>query len=181
MKNPETPEQRWGNRDYPYHQTGEVTESEYLDRLHPVDRSYLSILLYLFQRVANSQNTSLHTLAVGSSADLQCPEYRDIDLLLCPEKPEMRSYFAAEILSGLTHDSNFIVTRESPKGSAPILSPHDDPYVEFKLFALPVGPAEMSKYFKQFDMTFVGDGGGTFADVVIFHRSNNLAFVQLTV
>ncbi|HUD19138.1 MAG TPA: hypothetical protein VMR81_01725 [Patescibacteria group bacterium] len=179
MKYLETPEQRWGNRDYPYHKTGEVEESEYLNRLNPVDCSYLTHLLRNLELVARSMQTPLHALGVGSSADLEWSEYRDIDLLICPEKPAVREDFVIAAYKKIVLDPNFIVTQDSAKGSAPILNAHDEPYAPLKLIAFPVGPVEMSKYFKQFDITFVGNDAGSFKDVLTFHRFNNLAFCEL--
>jgi len=174
----ETPEQRWGNRDYPYHLTGEVQESEYLKRLNPIDRSYLTILLQHIKFAARSMNTSTYALGVGSSANLQLPEYLDIDLLVCTDKPNLRADFVESVFQQIAHDPNFLITREPPKGSAPLSK---EPYAPFKLFAFPIGPQNLSRYFKQFDLTFIGKDGGTFDQAVAFHRLTKLAFAQLTI
>ncbi len=126
-------------------------------------------------------HTPLYVLGVGSGADILFPEYRDIDLLICPEQPALRSNFVTEAYKRIKPDPNFLVERHSPKGSAPILNAHDEPYADYKLVTLPVGSIETAQYVKLFDITFVGENGGTFAGVLQFHRSNNLAFTQLTI
>ncbi|OGG34420.1 hypothetical protein A2363_00515 [Candidatus Gottesmanbacteria bacterium RIFOXYB1_FULL_47_11] len=177
----ETPELRWGNRDYPYHQTGEVQASEYFNRLHPVNRSYLMFLLQHLLSVARAMRTPLSTLAVGSSADILWPEYNDIDLVVCPDKPTVRTDFVEAVFQQIVHNPNFYVMRESPKGSAPVLTTHQALYTPFKLFAFPNLRGEMVKYAKQFDMTFVGTEGGSTKEVIEFHRSNHLAFCKLEI
>jgi hypothetical protein len=173
-----TPEEWWNPREYPYHYTGEVGQESYLVRLNGVDRSYLTKLLNHIKLVGHALRTPVHAIGVGSSADLAWPQYRDIDLLVCPQNPKIRTYFVLAVYTRLVEDKNFIVEKDSPKGSAPI---PNTPYTPFKLFALPNLKGEMITRGKQFDMTFIGEGGGSFDEALAFHRSHNLAFTQLKI
>lgn len=172
------PKEWWRPREYPYHYTGEVDQKDYLARLTNIDRSYLSKLLHHIKLVGHALQTPVHALAVGSSADLAWPQYRDIDLLVCPQNPQLRTDFVLTVYQRLVEDMNFIAEKNSPKGSAPISV---TPYTPFKLFVWPYLKGDMITQTKQFDMTFLGEDGGTFDEAVVFHRSNNLAFTQLKV
>ena len=108
-------------------------------------------------------------------------EYNDIDLVVCPDKPTVRTDFVEAVFQQIVHNPNFYVMRESPKGSAPVLTTHQALYTPFKLFAFPNLRGEMVKYAKQFDMTFVGTEGGSTKEVIEFHRSNHLAFCKLEI
>ncbi len=88
-----TPDQWWIPREYSYHYTGEVNQESYLNRLNAVDRSYLTKLLNHLKLVGHALRTPVHTLGVGSSADLAWPQYRDVDLLICPQNPKIRTLF----------------------------------------------------------------------------------------
>lgn len=168
----ETPEQRWGLREKPLHRTGEVSETEYLERLNSNDRSCLKKLFHHLQSVASSKNTQTHILAVGSSANLHS-EYGDIDLLICPEDKKVRSEFIEQVSDRLKSDEHLITQQQYPKGSA--LSFHT-PYTPFKLFVSPAPTVDMQEIPKVFDMTFLGKEGEDFTETLSFHRQNNLAF-----
>jgi hypothetical protein len=168
----ETPEQRWRLHEKPFHRTGEVSETEYLQRLNQNDSLYLKILFNHLQLIAAFTETQSHILAVGSSADLQS-KYDDIDLLICPEKQQVRSDFAYLAYNSLKNDSQLVTLQKYPKGSAVISHAQ---YAPFKLFTFAAITTKTPGEFKVFDMTFLGEDGGSFTDVLLYHHQNNLAF-----
>lgn len=172
----ETPELFCNLDGKPLHRTGEIHETDYFKRLNPSDRSSLIILLRHLQSIASSMNTQVHTLAVGSSADLQS-EYGDIDLLICPDDLNVRSEFVRQTLSQLYNDKNFLVRSQFPKGSSPIFN---SPHAPYKLFVQPVQTVDAQQFFGLFDMTFLGENGGLFSETVSIHQKYNLAFCKLS-
>lgn len=162
-------------KDKPYHLTGEVGAKAYLERLTPADRLHLGIILHHAQSVATAIETILHVLAVGSSTNLQAP-YGDIDLLFCPEVAPTRIEFVRQLHTQLSLDGHFTVSKEYPKGSAPVFN---SPYTPFKLFAFPHITGDVSGYCGSFDMTFLGERGGSFEEALVFHQRNKLAFSKL--
>ncbi|MCL4374881.1 hypothetical protein M1523_03385 [Patescibacteria group bacterium] len=173
----ETPEQRWGRRTKPYHLTGEVNQEAYLHRLLPGEREAVQLLLQYVGIASMSLMTASSVLAVGSSTDLKSP-YGDIDLLVCPDDARARHQFAERIYRLLKSNNVFTVSGQSPLGSAPISSPR---YAPVKLFLFAAGAVDEQSEPRLFDMTFLGEGGGTFDDTVAFHRHHNLAFAILNV
>ena len=165
----------FGKKDKSYHLTGEVRESDYLARLTLADRLCLAIILQHSQSVATAMSTILHVLAVGSSTDLKAL-YGDIDLLFCPEDKCVRFEFAQQICDRLLRDGHFVVSRELPKGSAPVFN---SPHAPFKLFAVPRVTEDLQGSHRLFDMTFLGERGGSFEETLLFHQRNKLAFSKL--
>ncbi|MFA6005659.1 MAG: hypothetical protein WC775_04210 [Patescibacteria group bacterium] len=175
MTQVEDPRLLLGKSDKPYHITGEVREPDYLERLDSVDRLCLAIILQHAQSVATAMSTALHVLAVGSSADLKAL-YGDIDLLFCPKDKHVRFKFVQQVYEQLLRDERFTISREFPKGSAPIFN---SPYAPFKLFAFPRMTEDLSGPSRSFDMTFLGERWGSFEEALSFHLRNRLAFSRL--
>jgi hypothetical protein len=156
----------------PFHVTGEVRKEEYLHRLNQNDQFYLEILSQHMQSIAGLLKTDVHILAVGSSADFQS-NYGDIDLLICPEIRNVRSEFATLAYHRFSDDKRIVTLQEYPKGSA---KPSHSQNAPFKLFIFAAITMKTPGEFNVFDMTFLGEDGGSYQDILAFHRQNNLAF-----
>jgi len=170
-----TPEM-WIGANKPYHLTGEIQIVPYIQRLPPQDKLLLTATLNHFQHIAELIPSSIHTLAVGSSADLTSQTYRDIDLVVCLGKLEIRAMFPLWVEGNIPSDSIFgLKARRLRLTSAPIT---EDPYEQRKLMAIPQNALVQEA--RNLDITFVSAHAGTFADILEFHRSNNLAFCNLT-
>jgi len=158
----------------PFHLTGEIDQDIFLKRL--TEKEYLSLVFLLenLHTLAAKLKTFAHILVVGSSADLKS-DYGDIDLLVCPEKKEIRQDFTELFYEELRKNKQLTVIKQFPKGSASIINPL---YFPCKLFVSPLGyePNNRLKSPMLFDMTFVGIKGGSFEDAVNFHREQKLAF-----
>lgn len=171
-----TPENRWGERKDPYHLTGEITQVELVNNLTAADLSVLQIIMQHLYSLGEKYSVNVQGLLVGSSANKGCT-YRDIDLLICPDNPDKRTVFPNMAMSLLEEDNRFKVLTKSRLGSAP--TNNSLLYAPMKLFVVPSNNFSTILEHVGFDLTFSGRDGGTYSEVLSFHRLNNLAFCEL--
>ncbi|HJY98895.1 MAG TPA: hypothetical protein VJ227_04225 [Patescibacteria group bacterium] len=165
----ETPEERFGDREVPYHQTGRVPIDELLKALKPNDLKNILLIKEYVDSTRDLMKTPVIILIVGSAANVSVAQYRDIDLLVCPEDKNARTAFAQRVTELLVNDRGFKTRIHSKKSS--VLFERDLLYGPFKLFVEPNNENAVG-----FDITFLGVDGGTIEDTIRFHEVNRLSY-----
>ncbi len=175
----ESPEQRWRS-DKPYHRTGEIAPAAFFNRLTPGTLSNLQKLLRYFYAASQIVSCYVTLLAVGSSTNLSKPDYNDVDFLVFPTEPVKRSPYATQVRDFLQWDRNFHIPKIRKMGSAPRqIDFHHAKLYEFQLFAIPL-VGGMPTIEKNFDITFAQAAGGSYEEIMMFHRANKLAFSDIS-
>lgn len=75
-------------QEYHHHDGGEITQPIFYERLSETDQIALKVILaLLFTGIAESGHRA-GVMAIGSTTDLSCKGYHDIDLLIAAEDPK---------------------------------------------------------------------------------------------
>lgn len=174
MKTIETPEERWGDCSRPYHLTGEVSAVTVFNRLSPNDLVNLQSFSRLLLHAAQQYNVRTHVLLVGSAADLDSGNYHDIDLLVHVEPVKKNQEFALFVESSLkkTKDINVLHSHSSLILMRKMATSHK--------VILKFMNSNCPQQGVVFDVNFADSKDGTYEDVLAFHRTNHLAFCELS-
>jgi hypothetical protein len=170
----ETPEQRWGSCPKPFNLTGETSAIEAFSKLSPHDIRNLQLFSKRIELSAHEYDVQPHLLLAGSAANLNSRNYKDLDLLVHIEPVEKRKKFAEHVISIIEAEDQVIVSsrgsllllRQLTGNSSGIYFRYTDEL--YNQIGVP------------FDVSFSDAEGGTYEDILTFHRINHLSFCELT-
>ena len=170
-----TPESRWGHLNKPLHYTGEISQLQLFKKLKPFDQMALMEIIGITNLEAVKRQMNVVMLIVGSMANLSHSPRKDsdVDLLICFQKPELRSDTALELQERFIRSDDYLVDIQRPRGSA--LVGLNRLSTQTKIYLTPFfGNLTDDRSF--FDITFLSENAGPVEFELNFHQKNNLAF-----